>query len=65
VALLELVGLGLLVVLGIIIIVVVGALLFLLPALVVAFVVWLITRNELLTGIAFLLVALVSIAKRR
>jgi hypothetical protein len=63
-AALELAGLIALVVLGLVVVLAIGAFLFLLPALVIAFVVWLITHNELLTGVAFLLVALVSLARR-
>ncbi|MCA1814171.1 MAG: hypothetical protein LC624_09510 [Halobacteriales archaeon] len=63
-AVLELAGLVALVVLGLIVVLAIGAFLFLLPALVIAFVVWLLTHNELLTGVAFLLVALVSLTKR-
>jgi hypothetical protein len=63
-AVLELGGLIALVVIGVIIIVVIGAFIFLLPAIVVAFIVWFITGNQLLTGVAFLAVALLSLAKR-
>jgi hypothetical protein len=60
----DLVGLLGLVVVGVIVIVLVGAFLFLLPAIVVAVIVWLITHDNLLTGIAFLAVALISLARR-
>lgn len=63
-ALVELLGLVALVVVGIIVIVLIGAFLFLLPAIVIAVIVWLITGSELLTGVAFLAVALISLAKR-
>lgn len=64
VALLELAGLLVLVVVGVVVILLVGAFLFLLPAIVIAAIVWFISGNELLTGIAFLLVALISLVKR-
>lgn len=60
----ELAGLLVLVIVGIVIILVIGALIFLLPAFLIAFIVWLITHNELLTGVAFLAVALISLARR-
>jgi hypothetical protein len=63
-ALLELAGLLLLVLVGIVVIVLIGAFLFLLPAFAVALIVWFITGNQLLTGVAFLAVALISLAKR-
>jgi len=59
----ELIGLIALVLVGVVVILVVGAFLFLLPALVVALVVWLITHDNLLTGVAFLAVALISLLK--
>jgi hypothetical protein len=60
----ELAGLIVLVIIGVVVVLLVGAFLFLLPALLVALVVWLITGNQLLTGVGFLAVALVSLAKR-
>lgn len=63
-AALELGGLLALVVIGVIVVVLVGAFLFFLPAILVAAIVWFITGHELLTGVAFLAVALVSLAKR-
>lgn len=64
VAVLELAGLLILVVIGVIVIALVGAFLFLLPAIVIAAIVWWITGNSLLTGVAFLAVALVSLVRR-
>ena len=49
---------------GTIIIFIVGTLLLFLPALIVASVVWWMTGSELLAGGAFLLVALVALAKK-
>lgn len=64
VAVLELAGLLILVVIGVIVIALVGAFLFLLPAILIAAIVWWITGNSLLTGVAFLAVALVSLVRR-
>jgi hypothetical protein len=64
VAALELAGLIALVIVGVIIILLIGAFLFLLPAILIAAIVWFITGSELLTGVAFLLVALISLVKR-
>jgi uncharacterized membrane protein len=61
----TIVALGVLVLVGIIIIMVAGALLFLLPAAVVAGVVWYLTGNQLYTGIAFLVIALLSLTRRK
>jgi len=68
--LLELAVLLILLVIGVLIIVFIAkVLLFFLPAVIVALVVWFITLdspyNKLLTGIAFLLIAAISIAKRK
>ena len=60
-----LLGLIVLVLIGSVIIWVVGALIFFLPAAVIAGVVWYMTGNSDYAGIAFLLVALLSISKRR
>lgn len=55
-----------LLIIGILIIVFLAkVLLFFLPAAIVAIVVWFITYDRLLTGIAFLLIAAISIAKRK
>ena len=48
----------------IIIVFVIKAVLFLLPAAIVALIVWFITGSHLLTGLAFLLIAAISIARR-
>ena len=56
---------GAMVLIGIIIIMVVGALLFFLPAAVLAGIVWILTGNELYTGLAFLAVALLSLTRRK
>ena len=61
----TIVGLGVLVLIGIIIIMVAGALLFFLPAAVVAGVVWFLTGNEIYTGVAFLAIALLSLTRRK
>jgi hypothetical protein len=61
----TIVAFGVLVLIGLIIIMVVGALLFLLPAAVIAGVVWFLTGNELYTGIAFLVIALISLTRRK
>lgn len=61
---LELAGLILLVIIGVIVVLLIGAFIFLLPAIVIAAVVWFITGNQLLTGVAFLAVALISLVKR-
>ena len=58
-------ALGVLVLIGVIIIMVAGALLFFLPAAVIAGVVWFLTGNELYTGIAFLAVAILSLTRRK
>ena len=68
--LLELAVLFILLIIGVLIIVFIAkVLLFFLPAVIVALVVWFITLdspyNKLLTGIAFLLIAAISIAKRK
>lgn len=61
----ELVGLIVLVLIGVIVIALIGTFLFLLPAIIIAAIVWFITGgNNLLTGVAFLAVALVSLVKR-
>jgi len=68
--LIELAVLFVLLIIGVLIIVFIAkVLLFFLPAVIVAIVVWFITLdspyNKLLTGIAFLLIAAISIAKRK
>jgi hypothetical protein len=56
---------GVLILIGLVIIMVVGALLFLLPAAIIAGVVWFLTANELYAGVAFLLVAIISLTRRK
>lgn len=56
---------GILVLIGVVVIMVVGALLFFLPAVVLAGVVWFLTGSELYTGLAFLAVALLSLTRRK
>lgn len=55
----------LLFIIGSIIIYIVGALVFFIPAGIVAVIVWFLTSNETLTGLAFLLVALSSLTQRK
>lgn len=64
-ALEGLVAAGVLVLIGIIIIMMVGALLFFLPAAVVAWVVWFLTGSELYAAAAFLIIALLSLTKKK
>lgn len=54
-----------LVIIGSIIIMVVGALVFFIPAVIVAYVVWWLTGDHTLAGIAFLLIAFLSLTRRR
>ena len=61
----TIVALGVLVLIGAIIIMVAGALLFFLPAAVVAGVVWFLTGKELYAGVAFLVVALLSLTRKK
>ena len=61
----TIVALGVLVLIGVIIIMVAGALLFFLPAAIIAGVVWFLTGNELYTGIAFLVIAVLSLTRRK
>ena len=65
--LLELAVLFILLIIGVLIIVFIAKVLFFfLPAAIVSILVWFITDgNKLLTGIAFLLIAAISIAKRK
>jgi hypothetical protein len=42
-----------------------SALLFLLPAAIIAGIVWFLTANELFTGVAFFLVAIFSLTQRK
>jgi hypothetical protein len=59
------VALGVLVLIGVIVIMVAGALLFFLPAAIIAGVVWFLTGNEIYTGVAFLIISLLSLTKRK
>jgi hypothetical protein len=59
------VALGVLVLIGIIVIMVAGALLFFLPAAIIAGVVWFFTGNEIYTGVAFLIIALLSLTRKK
>ena len=64
--LLEWVFLLILLIIGVLIILFIAKVLFFfLPAAVVALIVWLITHDKTLTGITFLLIAAISIAKRK
>lgn len=58
-------ALVLLILLGIVIILVIKTFLFLLPAAVVAFAIWYITGDNYLTGIAFLIIAAISLIKKK
>jgi len=61
----TIVAAGVLVLIGVIIIMVVGALLFFLPAAVIAGVVWFLTGNELYAALAFLVVAVLSLTRKK
>ena len=61
----TIVAVGVLLLIGIIIIMVVGALLFFLPAAVIAGVIWFLTGKELYAAVAFLVVALFSLTRRK
>jgi hypothetical protein len=56
---------GVLILIGIIIIMFVGALLFFVPAVIVAGIVFFLTGNELYAAIAFLAIAVLSLIKRK
>jgi len=56
---------GVLILIGLVIIMVVGALLFLLPAAIIAGIVWFLTANEVYAGIAFLIIAIISLTRRK
>jgi hypothetical protein len=60
----DLLGLLGLIVLGLVIILVVRLLLVLIPAALVAFIVWYLTGNTWLAGVAFLVIAALSILKK-
>lgn len=59
----EILGIIALIVIGILIILVIRLLFMLIPAALIAFVVWLLTGSTWLAGIAFLIVAALSIFK--
>jgi hypothetical protein len=61
----TLVAVGFLVLIGVIIIMIAGALLFFLPAAVVAGVVWFLTGSELYAALAFLAVAVLSLTRKK
>jgi hypothetical protein len=61
----TIVAVGVLLLIGVIIIMLVGALLFFLPAAVIAGVVWFLTGREIYAAVAFLVVALLSLTKRK
>jgi len=64
--LLELAGLLILLIIGILIIVFIAKVVFFfLPAAIIAIVVWFLTRSGFWAGIAFLVIAAISIAKRK
>ncbi|MFP3951645.1 MAG: hypothetical protein ACLFVP_05870 [Candidatus Bathyarchaeia archaeon] len=60
-----LIGFIILLIIGSIIIAIAGTLIAFLPALIVAGIVWWITGNETFAGVAFLLIALLSLTKRK
>jgi hypothetical protein len=63
---LSIIALIVLVIIGLaILVLVVGSLLLLLPAAIVAFVVWLLTGDLFLAGVAFLIIAVLMIVFRR
>lgn len=63
---LSIIAFIILVIIGIaIIVVIIGSLVLFLPAAIIAFVVWLLTKDVFLAGIAFLIVAVLMIILRR
>jgi hypothetical protein len=60
-----LVGLIALIVIGVIIIVIAGVLLALIPAIIVSGIVFFISGNQTYAGVAFLLIALLSLTRRK
>ena len=58
-------GLIVLVIIGMIIIFIAGVFIFLLPAVIVAGVVWWLTGSEFMAGVAFLLIAVLSLSKKK
>jgi hypothetical protein len=61
----TLVVVGILVIIGLIILKVVGALLFFLPAVVVAWIVMYLTGRELYAAVAFLAICILSLSKKK
>jgi len=62
----EVIALLLLLVIGLIITILIAkVLLFFLPAAIIAFVVWFLTESWLLAGVAFLIIAFISVARRK
>jgi hypothetical protein len=59
-----LLGFGLLVI-GAFVIMIIGALIFLLPAAILAFVVWFLTGSMFWAGVVFLVIAIISLLKKR
>jgi hypothetical protein len=57
-------GFGLLVI-GVIVIMIIGALIFLLAAAILAFVVWFLTGSMFWAGVIFLVIAVISLVKKR
>ena len=63
---LDLLGLIILLIIGIVILVlIVKVIFFILPAAVVAFVAWFLTESTFLAGVAFLIIILITISRRR
>lgn len=62
---LSIFALIILIIIGIAIILIIKAFLFLIPAAIVAFAVWYITGDNYLTGIAFLVIAAISLIRRK
>jgi signal transduction histidine kinase len=58
------IGFGLLVI-GVIVIMIIGALIFLLPAAILAVVVWFLTGSMFWAGVVFLVIAVISLLKKR
>jgi hypothetical protein len=63
--LIEVVVLLLALIAGAVIIMIIGALIFLLPAAIIAFVVWYLSHSMILAGVVFLVIAVISLFKKR
>ena len=61
----TIVAVGILILIGVIIIMVFGALLFFLPAAMIAGVVWFLTGKELYAAVTFLIVAVLPLTRRK